>query len=354
MYQSRCPRWAICLPDRRWLEFANPDVVEAPRVVDASITPSPGQSPGHFRTNPAPPGTTVEAKDGVALTVVSVNPDAADPVMNEYPSNKPPAEGNRFVMARVRVQNVGGDVNSEISRFNLDLVGSSAVIFSQHEHSCGAIPNALSASLFLGGIGEGNVCFETPESETDLTLIYAPLIYHPETSQPLIAERKWLALGNPDVVEASRVVDVSLKPSPNQALGHFRSNPVPPGMSVETDEGFALTVVSVNPDAAAAITENPSNKPPAEGNRYLIARVRIENVARRVNYVWYDFNLVGSSAVKFWSFNSCGIVPDLIEEPFPGGTIEGNVCFQIPESETDLILIYDSSIESQRRWLKLP
>lgn len=113
-------------------------------------------------------------------------------------------------------------------------------------------------------------------------------------------------------------------------------------------------MVSVNPDAAAAITENPSNKPPSEGNRYLIARVRIENVARRVNYVWYDFNLVGSSAVKFWSFNSCGIVPDLIEEPFPGGTIEGNVCFQIPESETDLILVYDSSIESQRRWLKLP
>ena len=46
-------------------------------------------------------------------------------------------------------------------------------------------------------------------------------------------------------------------------------------MSVETDEGFALATVSVNPDAAAAIAENPSNKPPAEGNRFLIAWLKL-------------------------------------------------------------------------------
>ena len=75
-------------------------------------------------------------------------------------------------------------------------------------------------------------------------------------------------------------------------------------------------MVSVNPDADAVIAENPSNKPPAEGNRFLISRVRIENVARRVNYVWYEFSLVGSSAAMFWSFNSCDIVPDQIEHLF--------------------------------------
>ena len=354
IHQSPCP-FGLCVPDRRWLEFANPDVVEAPRIVDASLAPSPGQAPGYFRTNPAPPGTTVEAKDGAALTVLSVNPDAAAAVMNEHWFNEPPAKGNRFVMARVRVQNVGGDANSEISDFQFDLVGSSAVMFMEFEDSCGVIPNALYAALFPGGIGEGNVCFEIPESETDLTLIYDPRIYDPETSLRLDEERRWLTLANPDVVEAPRVVDAPLmKPSPDQELGYFRTNPVPPGMSVETDDGFAITVVSVNPNAAAAIAQNPFNKPPADGNRFIIARVRMENAARKARSDWRYFSLVGSSGVKFWSFNACGTVPDEIEDPFTGIMAEGNVCFQIPESETDLILIYDSSVESQRRWMKLP
>ena len=353
IHHSPCP-FGSCPPDRRWLEFANPDIVEAPRVVDASLSPSPGQAPGYFRTNPAPPGTTVEAKDGAALTVLSVNPDAAAAVMNEHWFNKPPAKGNRFVMARVRVQNVGGDMNSEINDFQFDLAGSSAVMFMEFEDSCGVIPNALSAALFPGGIGEGNVCFEIPESETDLTLIYDPLIYDPETSHHFAEERRWLTLANPDVVEAPRDVNAPLKPSPDQELGHFRTNPVPPGMSVETDDGFAITVVSVNPNAAAAIAENPFNKPPADGNRFIIARVRMENAARKARSDWRYFSLVGSSGVKFWSFNACGTVPDEIEDPFTGIMAEGNVCFQIPESETDLILIYDSSVESQRRWMKLP
>ena len=215
-HQPPCPRWASCVPNRRWLEFANPDFVEAPRVVEVSMAPSPGQEPGHFRTNPAPLGTTVEAKNGVAVTVVSVNPDAAYALMNKYPSNKPPAEGNRFVMARVRVQNVGGDVNSAIDDFQFDLVGDSAVVFWEHEDSCGAIPNPFyAASLFLGEVYEGNVCFETPESETGLTLIYDPRIYHPGTLQHIAEERRWLALGNPPTSWKRPV-----EPSPDQALGH--------------------------------------------------------------------------------------------------------------------------------------
>ena len=93
-------------------------------------------------------------------------------------------------MARLRVQNVGEDANSEIdlNEFYFALVGSSGVKFSTFEHSCGVIPNELDVALFPGGIGEGSVCFQIPQSETDLILIYEPLFSLDA------AERRWLSL----------------------------------------------------------------------------------------------------------------------------------------------------------------
>ncbi len=346
--------------NRRWLTFANPDNVEAPRIVEASLAPSPGQTPGHFRTNPMPPGTTVETDDGLAFTIVSVNPDATDAVLNADPMyNKPPADGNRFVMARVRVQNVGGDVNSETaidSDSDFALVGSSAVKFSWFRNSCGIIPSKLNIGLFLGGAAEGDVCFEIPQSETDLVLIYDSSIFRANA-----AERRWLTLANPEGIEAVRVVDAPLEPSPGQEIGHFRTNPVPPGTWVETDDGLRLAAISVNPNATDAVmSEGAWVDPPAEGNRFFMARVRAENVGgdadRETDIAYPKFKLVGSSAVKFTG-TSCDEIPDeLSADLFLGGVAEGNTCFEIPQSETDLILFYDPDpwSESERRWMRLP
>ena len=279
--------------------------------------------------------------------------------MNENRFNDPPADGNIFTIARVRVQNVGGDANSEneLSKFDFALVGSSAVKFSTLEHSCGVIPDNLNVSLFLGGIGEGNVCFEIPQSETDLILIYEP--------SRDAAGRRWMTLTNPVSVEAARVVDTSLEPSPGQEIGHFRTNPIPPGMAVESGDGFTFTVVSATFNATAAVmNENPFSDPPADGNIFTIARVRVQNVGgdanSEINLSYSDFALVGSSAVKFsWLGHSCGLlIPDELDVSlFPGGIGEGNVCFEIPQSETDLILIYEplfSLDAADRRWMKLP
>ena len=170
------PSFSLGAAERRWMTLANPASVEAARSVDVSLEPLPNRTSGHFRTNPIPPGMTVESEGGFALTIVSVTSNATDIVMNESRLNDPPSDGNIFTMARLRVQNVGGDANVEmnVSNFRFGLVGSSSVRFSQLEHGCGAIPDILDVSLFLGGIGEGNVCFEIPESENDLVLFYEP------------------------------------------------------------------------------------------------------------------------------------------------------------------------------------
>lgn len=350
-----------------FLALANPDGVEPVRVLDASAVPPPGQAAGRSRFNPAPPGRYVESADGLmALTLVSANMDADffDFFDNdEDPYNQPPAEGNRLVAARVRVQNVGGGVNSAlIIEGGFDLVGSSSVQF--RDRGCRA--TRQDPALFLGGIAEIDVCFETPESETDLVLIHTspdpPRQPGRIKALQLEEPRKWLAFANPDVVEAARVVDAPLEPSPGQLAGHFRSSPAPPGASVYNPWGMAISIVSANLDAAAEILkENPSGDPPAEGSRFVTARTRIEwvggNASDTTPVDIYPFNLVGSSSVVFSAFyNPCGALPD--ELPYiqlsGGEAAELDVCFEIPESETGLILFYGPPNDESTRWMRMP
>ena len=245
-----------------FLALANPDSVEPVRVVDASAEPPPGQAAGRSRFNPAPPGRQVESADGLmALTLVSVNPDAdfSEFFYSYYEPSDRTAEGNRLVSARVRVQNVGGSVNSAlIIKGGFALVGSSAVQF--RDRGCRA--TRQDPAIFLGGIAEIDVCFETPESETDLVLIHTSpnpprqpgRLRAPQLEKP----RRYLAFANPDVVEAARVVDAPLEPSPGQTAGHFRSSPAPLGASAYNPWGMAISIVSAN---SGRRRRNPKRKP---------------------------------------------------------------------------------------------
>lgn len=349
-----------------FLALANPDDVEPVRVVDARAVPPPGQAAGRSRFNPAPPGRQVESADGLmALTLVSANMDADffdffDD--DEDPYNQPPSDGNRLVAARVRVQNVGGSVNSAlIIEGGFAIVGSSSVQFRGY----GCRATRQNPALFLGGIAEIDVCFETPESETGLVLIHTspdPPRQPGRLSAPQLEKpRRYLAFANPDVVEAARVVDAPLEPSPGQVAGHFRSSPAPPGASAYNPWGMAISIVSANLDAAAEIlTENQTIDPPAEGSRFVAARARIEWVGGNASNITpvdiYPFNLVGSSSVVFSFYNPCGALPD--ELPYiqlsGGEAAELDVCFEIPESETGLILFYGPPNDESTRWMRMP
>ena len=69
----------------------------------------------------------------------------------------------------------------------------------------------------------------------------------------------------------------------------------------------------------------------------------------------YDFALIGDNRVVFDSSTDCGVIPEELDgEIFPGGKIEGNVCFEIPEEESGLILIHEPGYGSApRRYVAL-
>lgn len=86
---------------------------------------------------------------------------------------------------------------------------------------------------------------------------------------------------------------------------------------------------------------NQFNEPPPEGRRYVIAPIKVTYVSGPAPASLFDLNfkVVGPSAVVFTTFDpSCGAVPDALDtlaELFPGGVVEGNLCWVTPTDDID-------------------
>jgi len=133
-------------------------------------------------------------------------------------------------------------------------------------------------------------------------------------------------------------------------------------MPLQAEDGMEITVVGFEPDVWAAVqAANSYNDPPLPGNRMVFVRIHMRNVAGGAearSVMDSDFSLVGSSNEVFTTFGErsrCGVIPDeLRAELFEGGETEGNVCFQIPEDEASLILIYEESWISRKYLVAQP
>ncbi|MEZ4530671.1 MAG: hypothetical protein R2855_06525 [Thermomicrobiales bacterium] len=133
-----------------------------------------------------------------------------------------------------------------------------------------------------------------------------------------------------------------------------RANPIPLGETARIHPDWELTVVSVTPDATEMIlAENTFNEPPADGQQYFLATVRLTYVGATSDQFYVsDLNAVGQSAVGYNQFDDdCGTIPNELptRELFTGGTIEGNVCWAIASADADSLVLYDNYGPSDER-----
>lgn len=140
--------------------------------------------------------------------------------------------------------------------------------------------------------------------------------------------------------------DESTPPVNTTTLG-TRANPIPMGETVQLDDEWEVTVLSVEPDATDSILAADSfAEPPAAGHQFFVATVRVTYIGE-TSEEFYGWNLrtVGQSAVSYDQFdNSCGwSVPNELpsNELFTGGTIEGNLCWSIDSADADSLVLYD-------------
>lgn len=141
---------------------------------------------------------------------------------------------------------------------------------------------------------------------------------------------------------------------PGQAqVGFSQTNPVPAGQSLLIPEGWRVSIVAFNPDAWPVIEANGVLKdlitlPPDEGTRYIMVKIRAENVsAGNPDSIssFLDLRIVGSSGIVGRSvIHSFAQPPDPLsaaDEAFLGSTVEGNFVHEVLKSETDFVLITD-------------
>jgi plastocyanin len=152
------------------------DVAATPVAVTDEVTDESDDSPASAgigtRENPIPLGQTARIHPDWEMTVVSVTPDATAFILGGDSFNEPPAEGQQFFLATVRLTYIG-ETSDEFYISDLNAVGHSAVGYNQFDDYCGTIPDELpTRELFTGGTIEGNVCWSVATEDADSLVLY--------------------------------------------------------------------------------------------------------------------------------------------------------------------------------------
>lgn len=150
------------------------------------------------------------------------------------------------------------------------------------------------------------------------------------------------------LVSCSKAVDgqaVALgeRPSETGSAGSgagSRNDPFPLGSTGAVGPDWKVTVVSIDEDSWDVIrAENQFNDPPKAGSKFVIAKIRVAYVGSSSGEAWIDLHdeYLGSTNVTYglsmddW----CGVIPDDLSDKgsqFPNSTVEGNICWSVPES----------------------
>lgn len=129
-------------------------------------------------------------------------------------------------------------------------------------------------------------------------------------------------------------------PAPDPGDVGTRENPYPLGTEVDLYDDWTLTVLGAG---VQDVDEEPD-----PGNVHFAARVRVTyegNASDSFNRL--RLGLVGEGAVTYEPEFSCTLDDPLPSaEAFPGGTLEGEVCWQVPEGEVPSLVLFDDQFGS--------
>jgi len=142
-------------------------------------------------------------------------------------------------------------------------------------------------------------------------------------------------------------------------LASTRDNPVPLGQAAQVGD-WTVTVLDTVPNGTdAVLTENDLNDPPREGRQFFLITLSATYKGTESATILggLTFEAVGASSVSYTTYDpSCGVIPNdlaTVNEIFPGGTLEGTVCFQVTAEDADSLVMYvepSFSLEEQRVW----
>ena len=127
--------------------------------------------------------------------------------------------------------------------------------------------------------------------------------------------------------------------------GGSRENPVPVGQVSSVGDGWTVKVVNVTPDASAQIkAANMFNDPPSAGRQFFMVTVEATNGGTQPESALVGLRFEGlddTNVAYTQSENDCGVIPNdfPFSDVFPGGTVTGNVCWEVDSAHTASLLM---------------
>ncbi|MDH3498935.1 MAG: hypothetical protein OEM97_02330 [Acidimicrobiia bacterium] len=139
-------------------------------------------------------------------------------------------------------------------------------------------------------------------------------------------------------------------------IGVTREDPVAMG-SLAPIGDWLVAVTGVVPDGSAIVAAGSEfNDPAPSGQQYVVIDIVASYVGGTSGSFWIDatWSAVGESAVAYDTFDaSCGSIegdPSYFGEVWPGGTVEGRLCFAVVTTDVeDLQLILDEGFGGEGR-----
>lgn len=123
-----------------------------------------------------------------------------------------------------------------------------------------------------------------------------------------------------------------------------RDNPLQLGTRIEL-AGWTLTVTEVTKDATDLVmAENEFNDPAADGRQFVMFHVDASYEGDESGDPWLDFAwaIVGAGGNTYGASGDfedyCGVIPNALDEQgetYPGGSVEGNVCYSVAADQVD-------------------
>ncbi len=332
-------------------------------LVDAGCIPEESTPEPTPEPTPLPPGFTLDnavaagssllGADGAEILITGVAEDAWYLIQAENQYNDPPQAGNRFYMLAVAVANNSGSDSIEFNYVPFSLIGSNRKVYD-FQSRCGSIPNPLEGELYPGGKIQGNICFEVAADDSEFILIHQSESWDDAT-------RRFVSIYPLNLRSLADLMATTPEPDPAalaMPAGMTLDNPAEVGGVLPGSNDLETVAVSITGDAWPLIqAENQFNDPPQDGNRFYMVTVAVTNASGSdsIEVGYLPFSLIGSNLKVYNYQNRCGSIPDALEgELFPGGKTQGNLCFEVPQSETGFILIYQPEYETEsRRFLRL-
>ncbi len=152
--------------------------------------------------------------------------------------------------------------------------------------------------------------------------------------------------------------------TPTPLPGQTRENPLPVGVGERGFDGWEVFVVRSDFDVVQEVlAENPNNESPKDSNTFVLVRLNATNREAApdegkttTEFRTYTYALVDAHGKRYRTFENdgCGVIPDgftfLYNPQERDGTVEGNICFQIPQDITGDVVMFD---DASNTWFAL-